>query len=276
MTLSMQMDLFAHAQRVEQILLRPRLLQEGAQPEAPCCCDTPGASHTPRGLLQMSRRRLFVSSTTFPGVPGPHRCCIKDVHHSRDGQESEEAWGQMAAGGQNSPATPRANSSRPPPQPNCCEFQVASRNRLSKGGSRPKDPIFVSVVHDGPLRSNLHVRVAQSPFLPRRLPARTLHRLFLLHQLSCLCWDVVQVIWGLVLRNGTALISSFSKVHAIRMEILWSCSQRAQIEFPLILNHHTQLLAFALKAFQAYLHSPCDKIQGKIPPSRRCPILPHT
>lgn len=112
----MQMDLFAHAQRVEQILLRPRLLQEGAQPEAPCCCDTPGASHTPRGLLQMSRRRLFVSSTTFPGVPGPHRCCIKDVHHSRDGQESEEAWGQMAAGGQNSPATPRANSSRPPPR----------------------------------------------------------------------------------------------------------------------------------------------------------------
>lgn len=113
----------------------------------------PQASHTPRGLPRMSWRPLnhwqwlFVSSTTFPGVPRPHCCRIKDMHHSHDGRESEEPWGKAAAGCQNSPATPRANSSRL--QPNCCELQVASGNRSSRGGSRPKDLIFISIIHIG-------------------------------------------------------------------------------------------------------------------------------
>ena len=77
----------------------------------------PRAPHTPWGSARMSCgplnhwQRLFVSSTTFPGVPRPHCCRIKDMHHSHDGQENEEPWGKAAAGCQNSPAIPRANSS---------------------------------------------------------------------------------------------------------------------------------------------------------------------
>lgn len=253
---------------------------------APGCCKkelsrrhpaaaTPPGHRTPLG----ARSKWAAGGYLFPAPPFPvsqgpiavaSRICTAPVMGKR-ARRPGDRWLQGAR-----IALPPPEQIPPGLQSNCCELQVASRNRLSKGGSRPNNLIFVSIVHNGPLRSNLHVQVAQSPFLPHRSPARTLHRLLLLHQLSCLCWDVVQVIWGLILRNGTALICSFSKGHAIHMEILWSCSQRAQIEFPLILNHHTQLLAFALKAFQVYLHSPCDKIQGEIPPSRRCPILPHT
>lgn len=120
------MGSFARAQRVEQL----------------CCA--PGCrrkEHTPWASLQMSCRPLnhcrwlFVSSTTFPGVPRP-RCC-----HSCYGQESEEPWGKPDTGCQNSPDTPRANSSHP--QPNCCELQVASRNGWSRGGFRTKGLFFI-------------------------------------------------------------------------------------------------------------------------------------
>lgn len=80
--------------------------------------------------------------------------------------ESEEPWGKTAAGCQNSPATPRANSSRL--QSNCCELQVASGSRSSRAGSQPKDLIFITIIHGWPL--NLHIQVAQSPFFSGRLP----------------------------------------------------------------------------------------------------------
>lgn len=48
--------------------------------------------HAPQGSLWMGCRplnhcqQLFVSSTTFSGVPRPHCCLIKDMSHSHDGK----------------------------------------------------------------------------------------------------------------------------------------------------------------------------------------------
>lgn len=132
---------------------------------APGCCRK---EHTPWASLQMSCRPLnhwqwlFVSSTTFPGVPRPCCCHIKDMHYSCDGQESEEPWGKPATGCQNSPDTSTANSSHP--QPNCCELQVASRNRLWRGGFRTKGLFFIILTNNGPLRSNLQIEVPQSSY----------------------------------------------------------------------------------------------------------------
>lgn len=136
---------------------------------APGCCRK---EHTPWASLQMSCRPLnhwqwlFVSSTTFPGVPRPRCCRIKDMHYSCDGQESEEPWGKPATGCQNSPDTPTANSSHP--QPNCCKLQVASRNRLWRGGFRTKVLFFIILTNNGPLRSNLQIEVPQSSYFPFR------------------------------------------------------------------------------------------------------------
>lgn len=63
---------------------------------APCCCrrvhsqrcpaaaTSSGVTH-PSGLTtnepQAVESVTFFSSTTFPGVPRPHCCCIKDMHY---------------------------------------------------------------------------------------------------------------------------------------------------------------------------------------------------
>lgn len=156
------------------ILLRPRLRQGGAQPEAsqaatpPKRCTPLGAGR--KGALNPSNRwqRLFVSSTTFPGVPRPHRCRIKDMHHSQDRRERGRSPGERRLQGARI-ALPPPEQIPPSRQPNCCELQVASGNRSSRGGvSRPKELVFISVIHNGLLRSNLHIQVAQSPFFPGR------------------------------------------------------------------------------------------------------------
>lgn len=156
---------------------------------------------------------LFISSATFPGVPRPHCCHIKDMHYSCDGQESEEPWGKPTTGCQNSPDTPRANSSHP--QPNCCEFQVASRNRLSRGGFRTKDLFFIILTHNGPLRSNLQIQVPQSLFYPFRSYIDSLS--FISFPISA---EMYEFSLGLILRNTVVLIWSFPKVCAIYVQIL--------------------------------------------------------
>lgn len=98
----------------EVILLRPRLRQGGAQPEAsqaatpPKRCTPLGAGR--EGALNPSNRwqRLFVASTTFPGVPRPHRCRIKDMHHCQDGQERGRSPGERRLQG--------ARIALPPPE----------------------------------------------------------------------------------------------------------------------------------------------------------------
>lgn len=108
---------------------------------------------------------------------------------------------------------PRANSSHP--QPNCCEFQVASRNRLSRGGFRTKDLFFIILTHNGPLRSNLQIQVLQSLFYPFRSYLDSLS--FISFPISA---EMCEFSLGLILRNTVVLIWSFPKVCAIHVQIL--------------------------------------------------------
>lgn len=215
-TVCMQMDLFTHTEWLKRFCCTPGCCRKEHARRVLLLLQCPWALRIPQGSLQR-RPESLAGAVCFQHhlSQGPMAVASRICTTPMTG-ESEEPCGKTAVGCLNSPATPRANSSRL--QRNCCELQVASGSMSSRAGSQPKDLIFITIIQGGPL--NLHIQVAQSPFFPGRLPARVLPRLFLLHRLSCLCWDVVQVVWGLILRKSTALICSFSKVRATHMEIL--------------------------------------------------------
>lgn len=144
--------------------------------------------------------------------------------YSCDGQESEEPWGKRVTECQNSPGTPRANSSHQ--QLNCCELQVASRNRLSRRGFKTRGLFFIILTHNGPLRSNLQIQVCQSSFFSFRSYIDSLSSIN-----SPISAGMCELSLRLILRNTMVPIWSFSKVYAIPGEILWSCSLQALIEF---------------------------------------------
>lgn len=183
------MDLFAHGQWVEGFCCALGCCRKEHSQRHPAAAVTSSGVTHPSGLTANEPQAIESVAVFFQ-----HHLswCSKVpllLHQGyalpHDQQGSEKAWGRATAGCQNSHAIPRANSSCP--QYNCCERKVASRNKLSRGGSRPKNLIFISTIHHGPVRSKLHVQVAQSPSFPGRSPARILSRLFLPHHLSCLC-----------------------------------------------------------------------------------------
>lgn len=124
----------------EAILLHPRLLQEGACPEGPAAAAMPLSIAHPSGLAAKKSQAIgsLAGAVCFQHhlSQGPMAVASRICTTPMTG-ESEEPCGKTAVGCLNSPATPRANSSRL--QRNCCELQVASGSMSSRAGSQPKD-----------------------------------------------------------------------------------------------------------------------------------------